>query len=106
LQRNEILFDKNENRNEKEMKYYLSFGCLTIEPISNHSYPKSISFLSPQETGISSGNYLGMGNINRPTNSIDQREDDGRSLCFDCPPLIDDCGTYLFYLNIKSILFC
>ena len=36
-----------------------------------------------------------MGNIQNPDHSIDQREDDGRSLSFDSLPLNDDYGIYL-----------
>ena len=83
---------KNEEINEKEIKYYLSFGLLTNELVLNDISPKKISFLSPQETGLSSGNLLGMGNVQNPDHPIDQREDDGRSLSFDSFPLIDDYG--------------
>jgi len=89
-------------KNNNQIKYYLSFGLLTNEIILNNNSPKTISFLSPQETGISSGSLLGHGNILSPDNPIDQREDDGRSLTFDSLPLNNNYGKnyliiYLFY---------
>ena len=71
---------------------------MTTEPISNNLFPNKISFLSPQQTGISSGNLCGLGYLHHPSNPIDQREDDGRSLCFDSLPLTNDYGID-FYLK-------
>jgi len=93
---NEIPDYPNEHliRNQKQIKYYLSFGLLTNEIILNKNFPSKISFLSPQETGISSGSLLGHGNISSPDNPLDQREDDGRSLSFDSLPLNNNYGIY------------
>ncbi|CAM2722027.1 unnamed protein product [Rotaria socialis] len=105
FQRNHLLIDKNQEINQKTIKYYLSFQSLTTEIISNDSLPKKISFLSPQETGLASGNLLGWGNIQSPDHSTDQREDDGRSLCFDSLPLDENYELFGFptvKLNLSS----
>ncbi|CAF3369702.1 unnamed protein product [Rotaria socialis] len=105
FQRNHLLIDKNQEINQKTIKYYLSFQSLTTEIISNDSLPRKISFLSPQETGLASGNSLGWGNIQSPDHSIDQREDDGRSLCFDSLPLDENYELFGFptvKLNLSS----
>ncbi|CAF4835932.1 unnamed protein product [Rotaria sp. Silwood1] len=105
LQRNDYFTNENQQINQKQIKYYLSFGFLTTEPISNNLFPNKISFSSPQQTGISSGNLCGLGYLHHPSNPIDQREDDGRSLCFDSLPLTDDYELFGFptvKLNISS----
>ena len=94
FQRNSSSIDQNRQTYQKQITYYLSFGCLTTELTSNDLLPKKISFLSPQETGLSSGSLLGWGNFQSPDHSIDQREDDGRSLCFDSLPLDDHYGIH------------
>ncbi|CAF4104228.1 unnamed protein product, partial [Rotaria magnacalcarata] len=105
FQRNHLLIDNNQGINQKTIKYYLSFQSLTTEIISNDALPRKISFLSPQETGLASGNLLGWGNIQSPDHSIDQREDDGRSLCFDSLPLNENYELFGFptvKLNLSS----
>lgn len=84
-----------EEFNQKQIKYYLSFACLTNEIILNKNSPTKISFLSPQETGISGGCLLGYGHILSLSNPIDQREDDGRSLSFDSLPLTNNYGIFI-----------
>ncbi|CAF3961414.1 unnamed protein product [Rotaria sp. Silwood2] len=67
--------------------------------------PKKVSFLSPQETGLSSGNLLGWGIIYSLGHPIDQQEDDGRSLCFESLPLNQDYELFGFpnvKLNLSS----
>ncbi|CAF1226462.1 unnamed protein product [Rotaria sordida] len=105
LQRNDYFTNENQQINQKQIKYYLSFGSLTTEPISNNLFPNKISFLSPQQTGISCGNLCGLGYVHHPSNAIDQREDDGRSLCFDSLPLTNDYELFGFptvKLNLSS----
>lgn len=92
-QRNNNSSNNNNNLiNQNKIKYYLSYQCLTKEINSNKLNLNKISFQSPQETGLASGNLLGWGNIKSPDHSIDQREDDGRSLCFDSLPLEENYG--------------
>jgi hypothetical protein len=93
-QRNANKSNKEEENmsKEKEITYYLSFGSLQTKPISDGLFPKKISFLSPQETGLTSGNWLGWGSLEHSDHPIDQRSDDGNSLCFDSLPLTDHCG--------------
>ncbi|CAF3284546.1 unnamed protein product [Rotaria sp. Silwood2] len=92
LQRNNN-YVKQQEFNQKQIKYYLSFQYLTTEPILNNILQK-ISFLSPQETEISSGSLLHFGSYQNPDNPIVQREDDTRSLTFDCLPLNNHCGIH------------
>ena len=105
FQRNSSFIDQNQQICQKQIKYYLSYQCLTTEVISNDLFPKKISFLSPQETGLSSGNLLGWGNLDSPDHSIDQQDDDGRSLCFDSLPLNEHYGINISY-KFLQIFFC
>jgi hypothetical protein len=96
--RNKNLFNEKENNCEKEIKYYLSSGFLHNEPISNDIFPKKVSFESPQETGLTSGNWLGCGFSTSADHPTDQREDDGRSLSFDSLSLTNQCGKQILFL--------
>ncbi|CAF3563600.1 unnamed protein product [Rotaria sp. Silwood1] len=105
FQRNDHLIYKNQQIDTKQIQYYLSFQRLTTEFILNDLNPNKISFLSPQETGLSSGNLLGLGFIDKPDHPTDQREDDGRSLCFESLPLHHDYELFGFpfvKLNLSS----
>ncbi|CAF1082531.1 unnamed protein product [Rotaria sordida] len=105
FQRNHLSINQYQQINEKQIIYYLSFGSLTIESVSKDQIPDKISFLSPLETGLSSGNLLGWGGVENIDNSIDQREDDGRSLCFDSLPLNHNYELFGFpsvKLNLSS----
>ncbi len=102
-QRNKNLINQQQINNQKQIKYYLSFQSMTTEPISNNNLPNKISFLSPQETGTTSGWLLGHGYCQFPDNSIDQREDDGKSLSFNSLPLNDNYRIYQ-KIYLKRIL--
>ena len=108
-QRNNHQYNKEENQSQKEEQiiYYLSFRSLQIEPMRNGFSPNQISFLSPQETGLASGNWLGSGSYQTPDHPIDQRYDDGNSLCFDSLPFTDSCGicNEIFRNYSKDIFF-
>ncbi|CAF3562233.1 unnamed protein product [Adineta steineri] len=109
-QRNNLKFNKEQEEEEnlsreKYLNYYLSFGSLQTEIISKNVLPNKISFLSPQETGLTSGNWLGSGSLHTPDHSIDQRIDDGNSLCFDSLPLNETLELFGFptvKLNLSS----
>lgn len=99
---NDFIKEEEEQNNENEMKYNLSYKCLDDELIvKKKNCPSKISFLSSEETGLASGNLLGWGNENDGGNAIDQREDDGRSITFHSLPLKQDLGN-IFKQNISS----
>ena len=82
------IYEEEEERNQ--IKYYLSPGSLrNDESLVNKN---QISFLSPEETGMASGDLLGLGHDQSANHPVDQREDDGRSLIFDSLPLTTNCG--------------
>ncbi|CAF4053184.1 unnamed protein product, partial [Rotaria sordida] len=72
------------------------FKHQTREPILDSASPAKVSLCSPQQTGTASGNWLGWGFLKHPDHSLDQRIDDGRSLCFDSSPLLDDLELFGF----------
>lgn len=85
---------EGESEEDNQIKYYLSSGSLQNEkPLLDSNSVNKISFLSPEETGTSSGNLLGWGHNISPDNPTDQRDDDGRSLTFDSLQLTNNCGT-------------
>ena len=92
LQRNSNEIFNEQQKNENEIKYYLSYKSLDEQLTFDERSPSKISFLSPEETGLASGNLLGWGNRNHAENPIDQREDDGRSITFDSFPLKQNLG--------------
>ena len=104
-QRNNNLYDKQNEIIEEKLNYYLSPTSLQTDENLNILSTKKLSFCSPQETGTASGNWLGWGYLKNPDHSIDQREDDGRSLCFDSLPLTNHCGTNIFYFFTKKKFF-
>jgi putative CocE/NonD family hydrolase len=70
-------------RNQPPLAFYLGRHALAHDP----QPPATLSIRSPQYTGGSMGEWMGMGLAgDRPT---DQRFDDGWSLVFDSEPLID-----------------
>jgi len=91
--------------NEKnKMIYYLSLDSLQIDEPQQHSIAQ-LSFLSPQETGTSSGSLLHWGSDLNPDCPLDQRDDDRRSLVFDSLPLtnkIELFGFPIVKLNLSA----
>ncbi|CAF1350537.1 unnamed protein product [Rotaria sordida] len=95
-QRNGLAENHDNVLEDEKLKYYLSGSCLKSEPILDSASPAKVSLCSPQQTGTASGNWLGWGFLKHPDHSLDQRIDDGRSLCFDSSPLLDDLELFGF----------
>ena len=65
--------------------------------------PATFGISSPQTTGLASGNWCGFGGEGDA--ALDQRGDDGRSLCFDSAPLAADIeilGSPLIRVRLRS----
>ena len=65
--------------------------------------PALLKICSPQTTGLAGGDWCGMGNEGEAP--LDQRSDDGRSLCFDSAPLdqaVEILGVPAVRLRISS----
>ena len=90
IQRNSHQFIEQEYENE--MKYFLSYRSLDNEFVLDEKCPHEVSLISPEETGLASGNLLHWGCSYGGTDPIDQREDDGRSVYFDSFPLKENLG--------------
>lgn len=65
--------------------------------------PATLSLCSPQSTGLGGGEWCGIGDEGEAP--LDQRSDDGRSLCFDSAPLVSDLeilGSPVTTLTLRS----
>ncbi|CAF0802533.1 unnamed protein product [Adineta ricciae] len=104
-ERNGLPPTNNDEQADEKIVYYVSYQSLQRQPSVNEELPKQMSFLSPQITGMAGGNYLGYGAANLPTNPIDQRLDDGTSLCFDSLPLTEQYGIITLSETFQIIFF-
>ena len=71
------------SENIRETCFCLNDGELSSDPAP----PKELKLRSPQSTGTNCLNWINNGTAGALDEPIDQREDDGRSLTFDTPPL-------------------
>lgn len=78
---------------ENGMKFFIQGKSLNIEqqPIDSKQI-SSISFCTPEETGLASGNILGWGSYQSPDHPPNQLDDDQRCLIIQSSPLEKSIG--------------
>ncbi|CAF1403361.1 unnamed protein product [Didymodactylos carnosus] len=70
-----------ENQTMEQITLFLTSSYL-LQSNSPSQPSSTLSFSSSQFTGMVGGNWLGWGTLIHPDHPVDQREDDGRSICF------------------------